>query len=146
LMLLGMFFGLVGLGGLYRAKLRAQQEARYRNTLNATNSCKIAGPSLLAFAFPEIDGEPATPDDPVAALHDVGRLAVHGPVSRGQAHESFSYTPKQPSALVKGLQGTATAHSVTACNPITVELDPLELAGELKDELTSALKSAFSED
>src|SRR5687768_5885852 len=91
--MVGMFFGVVGLGGLYKAKLKAQQEARFRSTWNATNGCTIAGPSLAAFAFGEIDGEPATPEDPVQGLRDVARLAVSGGTSRGRDHQSFSFGP-----------------------------------------------------
>jgi len=143
LVLLGMFFGVVGLGGLYRAKLRAMQEARFRNTYNATNACKIAGPSLAAFAFPQMEGEPATPDDAVSALHDIGRLAVTGPVSRAEAHGSFGFGPKGP-ALVKGLHGSVSAHSVMACNPIESSGNPLEVAAELAKDLGGALSQAFS--
>jgi hypothetical protein len=143
LVMIGLFFGVVGLGGLYRAKLKAQQEARFRSTWNATNGCTIAGPSLAGFAFGEIEGEPSTPQDPVQGLRDVGRLAVSGGTSRGRDHQTFSFGPGSGSGF-KGISGTVSASSVTACNPIAIELGPLELAGELKDELSRIVQSVLN--
>lgn len=144
LVMIGLFFGVVGLGGLYRAKLKAQQEARFRSTWNAMNGCTIAGPSLAGFAFGEIEGEPSTPQDPVQGLRDVGRLAVSGGTSRGQDHQTFAFGPGAEASSFKGVSGTVSASSVTACNPVAIELGPIELASELKDELARVVRSVLN--
>lgn len=152
-----IFVAMVSFAGLYRAKMSAMQQARFRNTLNATNSCQIDGPSLSAFAFPTMEGQPSTPADPVQGLHDLARLmvpGVGGGVSRAQATVGFTFgAPPSPTPPPKGtdpplhLPTKMSAQSVTACNPTIVDLDPVHLVDQvgLLHDMKSFLKSAVTE-
>jgi hypothetical protein len=128
-----VFFLLVGVAGLYRAKLRALQEARYHNTLNATNGCMVDGPAA-DFGLDGLGMD--LPDDSIGAewlkkIQGVGTPAGLGGISRAKVTSSYGYWSKpapptysQQSRL--GVGGQVRARSAAACNPIPLSSEPIE--------------------
>jgi hypothetical protein len=146
-----MFFSLVGLAGLYRVKLRALQEARYHNTLNATNGCKVDGPSAdfglngLGLDLPE-DSIPFLKN-----LQTLGTPAGLGGTSRAKVTASFGFwsQPGPPSYDQQsrlGVGGQVTGRSVAACNTISVSNNPIEFIKEtgIPDLIEQGIQDAIN--
>jgi hypothetical protein len=149
-------FALVSLAGLYRAKIRVIQESRFRATYNATKSCTVEGASAFTFFFPPIEDGPDVPFDAAQELRDIGRGALGGGVSRAYVTGTFAYQsaeqpppkPGDPPLLPRfGVSGKVTAQSVTACNPVDINVELMTILRKvgLLDEMETAAMDAFTE-
>lgn len=148
-----MLMLLVGMAGLYRSKLQVMQEARYRNALNAVNSCRVSGPSTDSLPMEPIGAD--LPDDPLPFLKDLQMLGTPFGVagtSRATVRGSFAFmgkpTPSKPGeqpARQLGISGAVSHTSVTACNPYAVSLEPWELLKQmgLQDEVRAVFQGAL---
>lgn len=148
LFLVGVFFGLVLISGLYATKLRAAHEARGRNMLNAMNDCSPEGSSLGSQMQAPPDGTSQGIDDAIRSMIDVQRLIVEGGgLSRVEVRQNFSFGKSDPARPEQKprLSGTVSWRSSTACNPAPVGANPLALLGKLglKDEIASVMAEAF---
>jgi hypothetical protein len=147
--LVGVFSGLVFIAGLYGTKLRTAHEARYRNTMNATNDCKPEGASIGWPMEAPPNGHSDEVEDAVRSMIDVQRLVVEGGgLSRVATQGRFSFGatpdprhPERPPPLSR----TVSWRSTTACNPAVVSLNPLNLLDKLglKEEIAGAMAGGF---
>lgn len=145
LFLVGVFVVLVFMAGLYTTKLRTAHDARARNMMNATNSCKPDGSSIGWPMEAPPDGFSQHVEEGVRSMIDVQRLVVEGGgLSRVAAQQRFSFgSPPDPQHPDRPppLSGKVSWRSTTACNTSVVSLNPLNLLDKLgiKDEIGSTM-------
>ena len=125
-----LFVSVVFLGGLYRAKLYAMQDARGQNMYNATNSCEPKG---FSPAFDASIEQPSLPQEAKGLGVDLVRTVIQGGgVSRTRTTGAFRYGPRrtlqQPNPLFLGYEGKVTADSYTLCNEKHLGVNLAELA------------------
>jgi hypothetical protein len=148
LFLVGVFSGLLLISGLYTTKLRAAHEARGRNMLNATNNCSPEGSSLGSQMQAPPDGSSQGIDDAIRSMIDVQRSIVEGGgLSRVEVRQSFSLGKPDPAHPEQKppLSRSLSWRSSTACNPVPVGANPLDMLSKLglKDELASVMAGGF---
>lgn len=96
-----VFFCLVWMAGLYRAKLLAQQDARYRAVHNAVNDCEIAGRAYASTRPATImDEAPVLPGQipPSFGINLVRTLTEGGGVARATSTGEFVVARPPPPA------------------------------------------------
>jgi hypothetical protein len=120
--MLTIFFCLVWVSGLYRAKLIAVQDARYNAMWNATNNCQPKGTGYSG-GRTTFEGDTA-PVPPEASqlnndLNFVRMVEEAGGVSRAQSRGSFRFGP---------MSGTVSSSSYALCNE---RADGINVFGEI---------------
>jgi hypothetical protein len=146
--LAGVFMSLVFIAGLYKTKLKAGHEARFRNMHNATNNCSPEGSSLGWPMQSPADGHSQTLENGVRSLIDVQRFIVEGGgVSRVEVRQEFGFgatDPRHPDRK-PALSRRVSWRSTTACNPAIVGLNPLDMLDKLgvKNEVASAMSGGL---
>lgn len=142
------FVLVVGVGGLYRAKLRAAHEARFRNTFNATKNCEPEGSSLDNAAVLPEEPDTSALDGGVRRLLDLSRTLVHGGgLSRLGATQEFSFGPVDSTGQHL-FSKRVSWRSTMACNAAPVSPNPLGIAeslglGDSLSGMGSALAGPF---
>jgi len=139
---LAIVFGcLIGMAGLYKAKLLAMQDARYTNMLNATNNCE----SWRSYADERPSppsGQPSLPEQARRFGIDIVRTVQEGGgVSRTTSTKRFDYgsgcDPSQdPDCTDRGVWASrqVSAQSYTTCNEKAVGLNLIEYAADTFDK------------
>ena len=149
-----LFVGIVFLGGLYKAKLLAMQDARSRNMYNATNSCEPNG--FTAAAGDDSGADPPSLPQEAAGLgidflHDI---VQGGGVSRTNSTGAFSFGPARapkddPQPIAPRYVGTVKARSYTLCNEKRLGISVQDLIARefklMKQTLGTDVESLFSD-
>lgn len=119
--LMMLFVSVVFLGGLYRSKLYALQEARALNMYNATNNCEPKGFSAGVSAASNLES-PSLPAEVEGFGIDLAHTVLQGGgVSRTTTTQTFQFGAARPrdqaaAPLVAGHAGKVTGRSYTLCN------------------------------
>lgn len=123
------FFCVVGIGGLYKAKLLAMQDSRYLAVHNAVNNCEPAGKAYFSQRPPSLfDEAPITPAElPAKFGVDFVRIIQEGGgISRARSTGQFGFgtTPgprqqgpfPQEAPLFTPIAGQVSSDSFMLCN------------------------------